>query len=340
MNQEIQELESVPQGVQEQAKKADELIKQAANPNTQQGSEAVEQEAEPSDTQYSGQNAEQQEQGAGQDESSKSKEAKETWQNKYQVLKGKYDAEVPRLSQENKDLKQQVQDLSAQVQNLQQKVEQSSKQPEEEPVNLNPDDFAEYGEEFQQLVKRLNSLESENQDLKSQLSSVNQTVGSVQEHQQQSATERFWQDLNSVVPNWEQINQDQDFLNWLGEFDPVGGQTRNDALQEAHSNLDARRVAAIFNSFIESEAGSKYRQGSKQEPKQQQKQERPKNVQPPRSTAETPPTQQQGQNVWTPEGIKDFYDKVRRGVYKGREEEMNKLERDIFQAQHEGRIQT
>jgi hypothetical protein len=37
--------------------------------------------------------------------------------------------------------------------------------------------------------------------------------------------------------------------------------------------------------------------------------------------------------------IKKLYDAHRRGAYNGREDEWNRIENDIFQAQREGRVQ-
>jgi hypothetical protein len=46
----------------------------------------------------------------------------------------------------------------------------------------------------------------------------------------------------------------------------------------------------------------------------------------------------QNQQTYTTADISKFYDDVRKGVFKGRDEEKNRLERDIFSAQQEGRI--
>jgi hypothetical protein len=44
------------------------------------------------------------------------------------------------------------------------------------------------------------------------------------------------------------------------------------------------------------------------------------------------------QRTYTTADISKFYDDVRKGVFRGREEEKGRLERDIFSAQQEGRI--
>lgn len=44
--------------------------------------------------------------------------------------------------------------------------------------------------------------------------------------------------------------------------------------------------------------------------------------------------------MYTPQDIKSFFADVQKGKYKGREEERDRIERDIFAAQREGRINT
>jgi hypothetical protein len=43
--------------------------------------------------------------------------------------------------------------------------------------------------------------------------------------------------------------------------------------------------------------------------------------------------------VYAPQDIQKFFNDVRSGKYKGREQERDRIERDIFAAQRENRIQ-
>jgi hypothetical protein len=43
-------------------------------------------------------------------------------------------------------------------------------------------------------------------------------------------------------------------------------------------------------------------------------------------------------NVYSPDDIRNFFNDVRSGKYKGREAERDRIERDIFAAQRDGRI--
>jgi hypothetical protein len=69
------------------------------------------------------------------------------------------------------------------------------------------------------------------------------------------------------------------------------------------------------------------------------KSELEKQVSPGRSRNTGTPAPNKGR-VWTPQTIAKFYNDVREGRYMGKEQERDRLERDIFVAQREGRIQS
>lgn len=331
----------IPESVRKQEERANQMIQQGLNPNTPQEDSEVQSGQEQPSNEAQDQQASQ----AGQDGDSSSAES---WKHKHDVLQGKYNAEVPRLYQQNRELQQQLQQLQDQLQQLQRQQQsvgqaQSPGEGASQQEKLNPADYEDLGDEVVNLVKAVNAtkeekdaLSSENRELREKLQSISNDVGSVKEYQQQDAAGRFWTELANAVPKWEQINQDQEFLNWLAETNPWTGTARNDALQEAHQALDASRVAAIFNDFITStESGQKYREQAAQQQRQKEN-KRPQNVQPSKTRAEQQPSE--SKPAWSAQQIKEFYDKVRRGMFKGREEEMKKTEQDIFQAQKEGRI--
>jgi hypothetical protein len=63
-----------------------------------------------------------------------------------------------------------------------------------------------------------------------------------------------------------------------------------------------------------------------------------KQVTPGRARSAGTPQTNKGK-VYTPEDIKKFFNDVRSGKYRGREQERDRIERDIFNAQRENRIQ-
>jgi hypothetical protein len=61
----------------------------------------------------------------------------------------------------------------------------------------------------------------------------------------------FWSSINAALPRWRETNADARFLNWLGERDTMAGRTRQEVLNEAQQALDAERVIAIFNTWMQ-----------------------------------------------------------------------------------------
>jgi hypothetical protein len=62
-------------------------------------------------------------------------------------------------------------------------------------------------------------------------------------------------------------------------------------------------------------------------------------VAPGRSRGSGSPANANKAKVYSPQDIQKFFDDVRSGKYKGREQERSRTERDIFAAQRENRIQ-
>jgi hypothetical protein len=164
--------------------------------------------------------------------------------------------------------------------------------------------------------------------------SVVPQVQAVAQRQAVSAEQQFWSDLSAHVPNWRDVNDDQEFQSWLLDVDPLTGISRQTYLEDAQRNLDVRRVGSFFQTWNEltgkaNVAQTNHRRASSSELEKQ--------VAPGRSKNSGTPA---GSNAKTygPEDIKKFFNDVRQGRYKGREAERDRIERDIFSAQREGRI--
>jgi len=171
--------------------------------------------------------------------------------------------------------------------------------------------------------------------LSEQMRQLNGVVPVIAQNQTLSAKERFFQQLSQMVPDWEQVNADQRFLNWLLEADPMTGITRQTYLADAQDNYDARRAATILHSWKGTLTGGTETQ-HRANPNAAQS-ELEKQVAPGRSLSAPAPTDNQ-KKTWSPEEVRRFYADVRNGVYKGRDAERAELERDIFAAGRDGRI--
>ena len=187
-------------------------------------------------------------------------------------------------------------------------------------------------EELGAVAQRIAAIEA---TLRQMQVNVVPQVQAVAQRQQMSAEQQFWADLAAAVPNFRQVNDLPDFQTWLLEADPLTGVTRQTFLDDAQRALDARRVASFFRTWLESTGQAAVAQSTGDTPRY----ELEKQVSPGRSRSTgTPASANQGK-VYTPQDIQKFFNDVRAGKYKGREQERSRIERDIFAAQRENRIQ-
>jgi hypothetical protein len=253
---------------------------------------------------------------------------------KYRVLKGKYDAEVPALHQQNRQLQAQLAQLSAQMAALQERSTPAEPTPAPQAQGASPKDIDDFGGDMVGMVERVargvvadvaNSVTAEFARLRSEIAALTGRA-------QLTASQQFDKDFNAAVPDWAEINAMPEWLEWLGQVDRMYGLTRQAMLNDAHAALDADRVAAIFDAF----------KATLPKPVETPpvvntaKAELERQVAPSRASATantTPPTQ----SVWTDAGIQQFYRDQALGKFKGREEEMNRIEADLNAAIAEGR---
>ena len=271
-----------------------------------------------------------------------SKASEETVLQKYKTLQGMYNAEVPRLHSQNKELSQRVQQMEQLLASISAQQTAASKPPVQVEKLVSDKDVEEYGEsidvmrrvtreELGSVAQRIAQLESALSQLHT---SVVPQVQAVAQKQAVSAEQLFWADLTKNVPNWREINDNKDFQSWLLEVDPLTGISRQTYLEDAQRMLDAGRVSNFFRAWLEDTgqanvAQTKGRASSAELEKQ---------VTPGR-TKNTGTQQSNKAKVYTPQDIQKFFNDVRQGKYKGREQERDRLERDIFAAQRENRIQ-
>jgi hypothetical protein len=277
----------------------------------------------------------------GEHKSEDDKASEETLLQKYRTLQGMYNAEVPRMHSQNRELQGRVQQMEQLLASLSAQ-QNASRQPAQAQKYLSDKDVEDYGdsidvmrkvtrEELGAVAQRIAQLEGLVRQMQT---NVVPQVQSLAQRQAVSSEQQFWADLGSMVPNWREVNDNQDFQSWLLEVDPMTGSTRQAYLEDAQRNLDPRRVASFFRTWLERNG-----QATVAQPKRSaQSSELEKQVAPGRSRGAGSPQSGKGK-VYSPQDIQKFFDDVRSGKYRGREQERNKIERDIFAAQREGRIQ-
>jgi hypothetical protein len=132
---------------------------------------------------------------------------------------------------------------------------------------------------------------------------------------------RLDREVEAAVPNYQEIDNDPRWHQWLRQVDPYNGRIRQELLNDAIAAGSATRVVAFFRGFLR-EHGSQPSSVFDWGPGQVLERTRPR---------------PQGA-TYTRDQIKHFYELHRKGKFVGREDEWMRLEHEIVRAGREGRI--
>jgi hypothetical protein len=272
-----------------------------------------------------------------------------SWEQRFNSLRGRYD----QAAQTNSALAQRLEQMEQLIATMKIRgaEEANSYAPpaELQPLRLvTPEEAADYGDEFltvvgkrsrEELLPEVEALRNEIGQLKGRL----EGVGTVMERGEQ---QKVYGSLAAAVPNWREINTDQGFKDWLSVPDPFSGQPRKKLLLDAFARHEGDRVVQFFKGFLAEATDT------------------PPNTQSPGNAAPPLPGNGQGSGrpslesfaapgrarsapqalspdkpIYTSAQIARFMADKLTGKYRGREADADAIERDIYQAQHEGRIQ-
>ena len=266
----------------------------------------------------------------------------ETYAQKWRTLQGMYNAEVPRLHAQNREMQTRMQQMEQLLATMSASRTQQPTQQVQAPVLVTEEDKAEYGESIDMMRKvsreELIPVAQEIAAIKRILAQLQMNVvpqvQNLANHQAQSNEQQFWATLTAMIPNWRAVNDNEDFQNWLLDIDPLSGISRQTILDDAQRNLDVARVANFFRTWNEMNGVANVAQNTNRKASAS---ELERQVAPGKGRNTGAPTGGAGK-TYTPEDIKEFFANVRQGQYKGREAERDRIERDIFAAQREGRI--
>ena len=145
--------------------------------------------------------------------------------------------------------------------------------------------------------------------------------------------------LDTKLANWREINVNDDFKEWLRLPDPYSGAIRFDMLRAAYAENNAPRVLAFFNGFLAEEAALAPSSGEPDPTAETVKKVpletlaapgRAKTAAGNNAPAEKP--------IFTRAQIAKFYADAAAGKYRGKEVERDRFEKQIFEAEREGRI--
>lgn len=263
----------------------------------------------------------------------------QTMEQRYRTLQGMYNADTGRLRSENQQLRSRL----SQVEQLLSSLSQTPPKAADAPATkyVTDQDVEEYGDSID-LMRRVSREETLSYER--EISSLKDTIRNLQANviprveqvahtQMQSTEQQFWSELGRLVPDWREVNADASFHSWLLEVDPLAGVPRQTFLDNAQRSYDAGRVAQFFNAW-KGGAGSRVAQPNTHASDSQLE----KQVSPGRGRGGGSAPSGGQPKTYSVQDIEKFYADVRRGQFKGKDEERARIERDIFAAQREGRI--
>lgn len=254
----------------------------------------------------------------------------EDWQQKYKSLQGMFAQKTGELQAQSKVYESQMANMQAQLAALQQTRTQEEVK---ERKAADPKDIENFGADMVEMVQRYaermfqdvaGQFGQKASEMDARISALEQQVTGVSNRTEFTLEQQFYAALNGLVPDWEKVNKDTRWLEWLAETDPVYGAQRQMALDVARKNLDAQRVANVFNAFKAAYPAKV--------------QDSLANQVAPNGAASPAPIAPASKPIVSARLVEKFYSDVSKGRYVGREAEAARAELEINQAAAEGRI--
>jgi hypothetical protein len=248
----------------------------------------------------------------------KTREESRLWEQRYRSLDGMLQA---------KD--RQIADLHQLIANMQ--AAPKAPPAEESKPLVSAEDEATFGADLLDVTRRVSrdELRQYARSLEEKLARLEHQFQGVASVTAETAQERFMNRLTQAVPNWSSVDKDPAFMDWL-----QAAPTRQRVFSEAARGQDVVALAQFYSDFEAMTA----RQAPPTAPEPKEIDPRlAKQVSPGRSRATPTPNSSEGEKrQWTQSGIADVYRKMANGQVP--KEEAARLEREVFAAMKEGRV--
>jgi hypothetical protein len=274
------------------------------------------------------------------------------WENRFKALKGRYDADSRRWNESQQQYDARMRELTAQA-NPPPPLPGAGNIP----VLVSQKDIDDYGADLIDVIKR-----AAQEAVLPLLTPIATTVGQVQARVETTEAEtgkaflnRMHSSMDSMIPGWNDLNKDPNFIAWTKRPDVYSGLNRQEMLQRAWYAGDSNRVAAFFQGFLAEEAATDPAAAQARAAAQG---DYGGHAAGPAPTGQPPAPQRvtleqlaapgraraaaiapAGKPVWTAAGISQFYMDVAAGKFRGRDADRIATEADLMAAQREGRIQ-
>lgn len=283
-------------------------------------------------------------------------------QQKLATLQGKYNSEIQPLKDDVNllnNLKNQVRTLTGQVQDANGKLNEANrligdlqKQITEKPAAAGDGkiDLAALSEEDRDylrgegfddktidiIINAVSKRAAPAASVQAEIDKIKQEREQERAEEAKKANSKFWKELAEKVPDWEPINSNDAFNDWLDATLPYSSETRRDRLQAAQAVLDYTTCIQIFNDFKrENPAAATHKPEHRIDPNKQ--------VEPASSVVHQPPADGKpapAGKTYTRQEVREFYAELSKAAAKGNvTDEMKKTDLDIIAANAQGRIQ-
>jgi len=235
-------------------------------------------------------------------------------------------------------LHSQVKDLTAKLNNLAESLAAKPKEPtkpKEKVSYVTDEDRAEFGEELIDVQRRV--AQEVSQEYEGRFEQQNEIIAQLQQQLKQTGNQvgemSFTQKLAALVPDFASVDNDERWVAWLNEHDPMLRGPRRDQAAQAFNAGDAEAVAhyvKLFRQTLEPEVPHE---------RQTRQAELEKQVAPNRS-ANSANTKSVGKDVkvYSEREIAAAWTKIRTLNTRHKYDEAQKLEADITTAYLEGRV--
>jgi hypothetical protein len=242
------------------------------------------------------------------------------WEKRYKGMQRSHEKAVSGLREDNEALKAEITDIRGL---LEKAKETEAMEPAAQEPTFTDAEIKEYGQDFLNVIVRVAKTikgNQPNESIAKELAELKGQFGNIVQHQVKTEEDRFYEELEQMVPDWEVINESDAFKTWLKETMPLTNSERQRFLTAAHKRFDAKAVIDFFRTW-KSESGMSHM---------------PNTV----TANSRMPIVDGGKETFivTQAEIANFYDELRRGKWKGREDEARQNELKINRAIQTDRV--
>lgn len=269
---------------------------------------------------------------------------------RYRTLQGIFDKARTDWDAERQSLHTQISTLTDRLTKLEEPApaDTGTVEPAAPQKLVTDADIEDFGADMIDMVRRVvqeafpaDALTATLSQLGERLTTLEQGQSQLVQTTAQSAEADYYKGLTDKLPQWQQINTDPLFLQWLQDVDPLSRMPRQAYLNDAFQRRDVEQTVDLMETWAR-EAGIALN-GTPQpepvptpEPQPQTdpllSQVQPQTVQASRSSE---PAEAR---IWTPAEVQAFYSDVARGKFRNDPDQAAAIEAEIDLAVQQGRV--